>query len=58
MHVILCKTISCKIGIHFALLHHIRYEAIWLSLVRIFILYTEKEKVWGKNSESYKVQDR
>jgi len=45
MHVILCKTISCKFGILFNLLQHIRYEASWLCLVRLFILYTEKEKV-------------
>jgi len=58
MHVILRKTISCKFGILCALLQHIRYEASLLSLVRKFILYTEKEKVCCKISESYRVQDR
>jgi hypothetical protein len=58
MHVILRKAVSCKFGIPCALLQHIRYETSWLSLVRKFILYTEKEKVCGNISESYRVQDR
>jgi hypothetical protein len=58
MHVTLRKTISCKFGNPCALLQHNTYEAIWLALVRKFILYTEKEKVCGKISESYRVQDR
>jgi len=36
MRVILCKAVSCKFGIPCALLQHIRYEAIWLPLIKLF----------------------
>jgi len=43
MRVILCKTISCKFGTPCALLQHIRYEAIWLSLDDLFCIQRRRK---------------